>query len=506
MRSCIKRYTGVLLLLGGMLWMQGCNDWLDVTPRAQANDKKMFATPQGFKDVLNGIYIDAARDELYTKNLLFGFLDALAQYYELSDEKHEMHDAGGYQYHSTNVMPTVETIWKELYFGIANCNILLEKLEEVEPEFFGDVRNYYIIRGEAKALRAFFHFDLLRLYAPSYKADPGYMAIPYVTRYSNQITPQSSVSDVLGYVIKDFEDAMKDLKEYDPILDPLYVSSGMYGQDGPDIYMWTQAMPDKDYFLSYRGFRMNYYAVNALLARAYSYMGKEREAYDYAKTVLESGVPKLANSMYVDHWDKAYADRLFRSEILFAFYAPQMNVRYFDYSLRSSNSKKWLTIKNSAYVFANTPDDYRKKCLLDETTLSGRPSCIKYQDPKDSKVEDYYGMIAPVIRMSEMYYIVCEYLATANLPQAKTEFEKLRVKRNAKNVLTISTVDDMKREIMNDARREFMCEGQMFYFYKRLNKPVLDESGSGMTSEKDFVLPMPDVELEFGDRLSKYYK
>lgn len=50
-------------------------------------------------------------------------------------------------------------MWLELYFCIANCNILLERLEEVGPDFFEDERTYYILHGEARALRAFFHFD-----------------------------------------------------------------------------------------------------------------------------------------------------------------------------------------------------------------------------------------------------------------------------------------------------------------------------------------------------------
>ncbi len=505
MKRYFLNYVGGLLLCMGCVGFQACSDWLDVTPEAQVNDKKMFSTPQGYKDVLNGIYVNAAKEELYAKNLLFGFVDVLAQYYDVSDEGHELHDAGAYRYHSTKVVPIVETIWKELYFCIANCNILLERLEQVRPDFFGDERTYYIIRGEAKALRAFFHFDLLRLYAPAYRVNPEYMAIPYVTRYTNEITPQSSVCEVLESVTGDLKSALKDLENYDPVLDPLYVNSGMTGQDGSDIYMWTQPMPDNDYFLSYRGFRLNYYAVNGLLARVYSYMNKPREAYEYARVVLDAEILKFANSYYVDPWDPAYRDRLFRSEILFAFYAPKMNEKYFPYSLRSSMAQRWLTLKNTDHLFANTPLDYRRKCLLDETTLPGQPSCIKYLDPKDSRVEDFYGMIAPMIRMSELYYIVCEYLATEDLEQAKTEFGKLRSKRNAKNELNIVTADDLRREILNDARREFIGEGQMFYFYKRCNRAVLEESGTITMTEKDFVLPLPDVELEFGERLSVLY-
>ena len=89
---------------------------------------------------------------------------------------------------------------------------------------------------------------------------------------------------------------------------------------------------------------------------------------------------------------------------------------------------------------------------------------------------------------------------------AKTELQKLRNARNAKEALIANSPAELEDVIVNDARREFMCEGQLFYFYKRLGRKVVDESGNYTMTEKDFVLPLPDVELEFGNRLSELYK
>ena len=191
----IKNMTAAILL-GCAVLSQSCTSWLDITPEAQVNDKKIFSTPQGFKDVLNGIYITASGEKLYANNLLFGFTDVLAQYYAIPDETHEFAQLAKYQYKDVNISPKIDEMWLELYFCIANCNILLERLEEVGPDFFEDERTYYILHGEARVLRAFFHFDLLRLFASSYKADPGYTAIPYITKYSNKVSPQKTVSEV----------------------------------------------------------------------------------------------------------------------------------------------------------------------------------------------------------------------------------------------------------------------------------------------------------------------
>lgn len=488
-----------ILFVGIALLGQSCTSWLDITPEAQVNDKKMFSTPQGFMDVLNGIYIDASGETLYGNNLLFGFVDVMAQYYDLKRQTHEYIELGKYNYKDVKISPQIDKIWKEMYFCIANCNILLQELEKVGPEFFDEERIYYIIRGEATALRAYFHFDLLRLFAPSYKADPDYLAIPYMTRYSNQVQPQRTVTQVLDSVVLDLKRGLKDLEERDPIFDPLY-------QGREDIYMWTQPMPDRNDFLSYRGYRLNYYAVNAMLARVCAYRLEKKEAYDYAKTVLESGVFKFTNYWNITG-DIQYRNRILRPEIIFGFNVPNLTNIYQPYYAPLSYSyDKYLTVKNNDYLFKDTPNDYRKVYLMDWETIPNQPSCLKFAKPLNSGVEGQYGRIAPMIRMSEMYYYLCEYLADVDLDGAKAEFQKLRDARNAKNSLQINTPADMLNEIVKDARREFMCEGQMFYFYKRLGRQVLNESGDSQMSAKDFVLPLPDVELEFGDRLSELYK
>ena len=318
------------------------------------------------------------------------------------------------------------------------------------------------------------------------------------------MSPQKTVSEVIDSVIVDLKAAVTDLEGRDPIFDPLYQAT-----TGSDMYMWTQPMPDRNEFLSYRGFRLNYYAVNALLARVYAYKLDKKQAYDYAKIVLESGVFK-----FTDYWkitsDIQYRNRILRPEIVFGFNVPRMTKVFEPYSPSYSSNKKWLTIKNSEQMFEGSANDYRLNYLMEHEILAAfdRPSCIKFVKPEnaDEMTEEEMGRIAPMIRISEMYYYVCEYLMDSDLNGAKTELQKLRNARNAKEALIANSPAELEDVIVNDARREFMCEGQLFYFYKRLGRKVVDESGNYTMTEKDFVLPLPDVELEFGNRLSELYK
>ena len=61
-------------------------------------------------------------------------------------------------------------IWSTAYNSIANANSLLKHLDETDVPFHGD--NKAIIKGEALALRAMLHFDLLRCFGVSYQVDP----------------------------------------------------------------------------------------------------------------------------------------------------------------------------------------------------------------------------------------------------------------------------------------------------------------------------------------------
>ncbi len=50
------------------------------------------------------------------------------------------------------------------YKIVADVNSILQKIDQQKALFTGD--NYRLIKGEALALRAFAHFDVLRMFGP----------------------------------------------------------------------------------------------------------------------------------------------------------------------------------------------------------------------------------------------------------------------------------------------------------------------------------------------------
>lgn len=75
-----KRINHILIALAGILTVS-CNAWLDVTPDNAIADDDLFSTGFGYRNALNGIYTNLASDELYGKQLSWGFLSAISQQY-----------------------------------------------------------------------------------------------------------------------------------------------------------------------------------------------------------------------------------------------------------------------------------------------------------------------------------------------------------------------------------------------------------------------------------------
>ena len=57
---------------------------------------------------------------------------------------------------------------------------------------------------------------------------------------------------------------------------------------------------------------------------------------------------------------------------------------------------------------------------------------------------------------------------------------------------------NLQDEITKEYQKEFIAEGQLFYYYKRPNMAILPITSPSM-NRTTYVLPVPDNELEFGN-------
>lgn len=106
-----------------------------------------------------------------------------------------------------------------------------------------------------------------------------------------------------------------------------------------------------------------------------------------------------------------------------------------------------------------------------------------------------------MIRKPEMYYYAAECYNRLNEPKKAIQLlNEVRLARGLDikdNLPETLTKDAIEQEITKEWRKEYIGEGQMFYYYKRLGLIIPNATAEG---DKAFILPLPRTEVDLGGR------
>lgn len=445
----------------------GCNKWLDVDLANKVPEDKLFSKSEGFIEALAGVYSQMANGTLYGRALTMEFLEVYTQEYSATGN-HSYHLK--YEYNNAVVESDHASIWNKMYACISGANNILKWLDK-NGKVLTPFRQKQI-RGEVLAIRAFLHYDLIRMFCPDVKRDPKAKGIPYNKIFGVSLPPQYNVEECVQLVLNDLDEAEKWLSD-DPIktIKPYELTS----KNEADQYVA----------------RMNIYAVKAMKARLYQMRGDRKNAIKYAKEVIECGQFKLLSFDDIDKGESE-KDVLFSSEHIFSL----RNIEIPDNAKKIFQSSEIegggttsapLSIKNSYAIYDGNNNDIR---YVEWYQLGGRVIFSKYN--KENKDKFFPKM--PIIKLSEMYLIASEELYYSNMSESLEYINTLRDHRIRNN----SKWEHLTKEfIFNEFIRELMVEGQIWYAYKRLHKAL---PGDIQPSNEIFVFPMPKKEIEVGNR------
>ncbi|MDR1223212.1 MAG: RagB/SusD family nutrient uptake outer membrane protein [Tannerella sp.] len=98
--------------------------------------------------------------------------------------------------------------WGTYYKAIRNCNIFLEEIPKVQVDMMEDERARWI--AEAKFLKAYYHWLLLRQYGPVSIVD---VNLPLSANVNEVKLYREPVENVVEYIVTMLEDALTDLPE-----------------------------------------------------------------------------------------------------------------------------------------------------------------------------------------------------------------------------------------------------------------------------------------------------
>ena len=137
-----------------------------------------------------------------------------------------------------------------------------------------------------------------------------------------------------------------------------------------------------------------------------------------------------------------------------------------------------------------------------QNNSSGEYRFSKYEKyDADNTAANISNYLVPLVRMSEVYYIAAEAIYKKNLDEAKGYLRAVKQSRYASyNSLSLDKVNNATEGtfmdvLINDMRREWIGEGQIFYLYKRLKKDMPFEGNEVVPIEAKYVIwPVPDTE------------
>ena len=423
----MKKYLLFFVFLS--VHLCACEDFLDQKSQMQVDAEHMFQTEQGFKDALTQCYVGLAGDYLYGKYMSYGPIETMAQHWELQSNNWE----NLYQLDFTldNARQIFELIYGEMYNVIVHANNVLRFLEKngavIES---GQTRD--VIEGEARAIRAFVHFDVLRLFGQM-PFEPGKtVRLGYAETVGKQEIPFLDFDSYVEKLLKDLDMAEALLAERDPLLVKSLATLDETGEN-------------EDFFLDYRRFRFNLYAVKALKARVNLYLGRTEEAYRNALSVIQAKTKGGENVISLSGSDDLEKE----------FYA------------MPSESIMLL----SKTDISNTSSG---------TGTSSKDLRLKYQ-------------VIPLLRLAEMYLIAMETAPSES--EANRLYKDFMLSRQMLVSQDLS-LEELRQEIEKQYRRELFGEGQMFFYYKRHSASTMLWGRNSDLTEDNYIVPLPETELE----------
>lgn len=483
-----------LILL--VLVCNSCEDWLQASSSTKLPGNQLFESREGFQDGLSGVYMSLGSTALYGTNFTWQSFDWYAYPYVMSStlsvtyfQKHN--------YEQLTVKNINNRTWADFYTSIANINNVLRALGEKESSVIVNDDEYNLFRGELLALRAYLHFELMKFYGSAKVTGEaaGTLTIPYVTEYSPKITPQRSNQETLEIMLADLTEALDLLGKSDPVC-----------LSNEDLSEFNE-LANFDGYWNNRHTHLNYYAALALAARINVWQENFTAAATQAQAVIDGTLGTMVN--WVDpavqlETSDTYKDWTFSTEHVFQLKCSQLGT-YLDGSIMFDlNGQKKGMFFSSIYVdnvlfVRNDPvtgsqagaEDLRGPAMLLKDGSLGY-YCYKFYQPSTYELTG----IIPLIRISEMYYILAENeIKQGNNTDALHLLDEVRRHRGISDNLSASL--DAREELTKEYYREFVSEGVLFPYLKRndVRHSIIDGFDF---SPADFIIPFPEAELNYG--------
>lgn len=496
----MKQYIILLLVLLSLT--TSCSDWLDVRGENIEKEKDQFDNYKGFRDALTGCYMTMGGTDIYGERLTMTDIENLADLWYTSDSYKTQFPLNYYlsihKYDNDDARASIKAMYAQLFTTISSANVLIKNIKD-KGSNITDAQARNVIEGEAYAIRAYCQLDVLRLFGQLPSGATKMVSLPYSETTSiDEMPPYYSYSDYVAKLQSDIQTAESLLKDNDPIFSKTFTTLNNPSTDVQDDYMY------------YRQARLNYWAVRALHARMDLYIGNTTEAHTIAMEIINakgSDGNALISLSGISDLQKGYNG--LPSECL--FYLSKYNLLdYANTSLIGGNSgqatsgKYFLSMDMLTQLYSSIPGStashnrYLNEWNRQTKNPSGTvcPALKKYWYDSSNADANYLStkyQIVPMLRLSEMYLIAIE--TSTSLDEVQSLYKTYMTSCEYTLYTPFASLEDAKKEMVNEYRREFYGEGQMFFTYKRLASKSMLWNSDAIT-ESNYILPLPSTEYD----------
>ncbi len=451
-----------LLILAFVFGLSSCgDDFLDLSPSNALPFDTAIQTVNDLEAAVNGVYSQLQHNNWYGR--YFVLLPDI-----MSDDVKQNSQAnrGRVWAEFTGTINDVQNIptntWSTIYTGINRANLVINANIEVPAAVQANANQ---LIGEAYALRALGHFDLVRMFAQHYGFTAGgsHPGVPVITEFDQDAEPaRNSVAEVYAQVKADLTQAIS----------LMTINRGLG--------------------------RFSKNAAKALLARVNYYQGDLATAAALATEVINSGdFSMTASDNYLSQWaDIGYSP----DAILDVSQTPLDNIGSDALGGMYNASGYGDYLPSLDLVDVIDDADLRKQLFVVDSKIGGGI----FGDLRQAKYPSNKGEDnTPVIRLPEMYLIRAQARATAgDSAGAITDLMTVRRRAWADAPDVTATGAALLAEIAKEKRIELMFEGHRLFELTNAKQGVTRvnctaPAGSCVINYPNdfFILPIPIEEI-----------
>ncbi|WP_405380341.1 RagB/SusD family nutrient uptake outer membrane protein [Maribacter sp. LLG6340-A2] len=489
------------------LGINSCSD-LEEQIYSQVNIDEFYSTEDQAQLALNGVYSLLLGADIYRDGIWTTLNDVTSFTLKGGGSANGSGDRSGVDNEWNTFSWTADALelsteWNDNYNAINRANTLIDKV--LISSISDDAKSRLI--GEAKFLRAFIYFNLVKLFG----------GVPLYTTTTSDLSeankPRNSVEEVYSQIILDLKDAQSDLSPFD---------SGNHNIG-----------------------KASYASATALLAKVYAQQQNWTAAAEEAKKVIDmSGFSLLAdyenirNPDFHNGSEQIFSiqtggngnlnSQIYQTRFIYLAGPPAQNTpdgkNILFHSLKDvvifqveenffnatpDTYRKWWTMRNKMPYYYN--NSVSSDNLVQDTVDMYAPFLVKYHRIDFSSGNLHEGVNFPIIRYADMLLTYAEAINESNNGPNTAAYDAINaVRRRARAVGTSfeqpeSTYPDLtglnqaefREALLLEYKREFAGEGHYRDDLLRHNKFIssAQENGAMAAEEKHKLFPLPSIQL-----------